>query len=219
LGLDHGADFIRTSTPRIRLYANANRPSRKSRASTGPRSLLTINWLGIVLILCEMDTSPRLVLLNTEQTTAGGAIPIQTTLYFGPSRHLDLDLGCFHLELGGHEPSLEESSLAPFYPDPSQWILAVKHDCESIFVMKTETLLRLAQEWGDAALEWDQWRARVIEVRPGDVKALWISGPRLFCMSGTTFDLEGTRMDVYDFSAQASTRHLETITDKDGAVR
>jgi len=82
--------------------------------------------------------------------------------------------------------------------------------------MKTEVLLRLAQEWGDATLEWEQWRAHSIEVRPGDIESLWVSGPRLFCL---LVDEAEAWVDVYDFSPQASGRHLKTTTDRDGVVQ
>jgi len=121
-----------------------------------------------------------------------------------------------HIEQGGHKPSPEESLFAPFFPDTSKRILVIElRECGSIFVMKTEVLLRLAQEWGDATLEWEQWRVHSIEVRPGDIASLWVSGPRLFCLSVD----EEAWVDVYDFSPQASARHLKTTTDRDGVVQ
>ena len=130
--------------------------------------------------------------------------------------HLDLGEVNIHIEQGGHKPSPEESSLAPFFPDTSQRIFIIEfRECASIFVIKTEVLLRLAQEWGGTTLEWEQWRAHGIEVRAGDIAALWVSGPRLFCASVAA----ETWIDVYDFSPQASAGHLETTTDRDGMVR
>ena len=156
------------------------------------------------------------MLTNTEQTTVVGSTLTQTTFHFGPLGHLGRGMVYLRIEQGSHRPSPEEILLAPFFPDPSQRLLAIElRNCGSAFVMKTEVLLRLAQEWGDVALEWEQWRAHSIEVRPGDVSNLWISGPRLFCMTGP----RGKRMDVYDFSPQASARHLETTTDRDGMVQ
>ena len=156
------------------------------------------------------------MLTNTEQTTVDGSTLTQTTFHFDGRKHLDPGEEIIHIEQGGHKPSPEESLLAPFFPDPSQRILAVElHNRGSVFVIKTEVLLKLAQEWGGGVLEWEQWRTHGIEVRPGDVSNIWISGPRLFCMTGP----ERSQMDVYDFSPQASARHLKTTIDKDGMVQ
>lgn len=178
-------------------------------------------WLAIALASRKMATSPQLLLLSTEQTTTGGATPVRTIFNFDPLEHLDLEVGCLHLELGGHKPSREESLFASFYPDTSQRILAVKfRNPGSIFVVRTEILIRMSQERGDTTLQWEQWKAHGIEIRPGDVITdLWVSGPRLFCMCGEAFHPEGTRMDVYDFSPQVSAKHLETTTDGGGRVQ
>ena len=109
---------------------------------------------------------------------------------------------------------------APFYPDPSKRVLAVDlPGCGSTFVMKTEVLLGLARDRGGEFLEWEQWNAHRIEVQVGDVVTLWVSGPRLFCIPLDVADVEETRMDVYDFSAQASARYLKLTTDGGGAGR
>ena len=60
-------------------------------------------------------------------------------------------------EIGGQEASPEEDLFAPFYQDPSQRISAIKvykHSHTSIFVVKIESLLGLAREWGGTELEW-----------------------------------------------------------------
>ena len=119
-----------------------------------------------------------------------------------------------HIEQGGHKPSPEESLLAPFFPDPSQRILVIQF-CGSVFVMKTEVLLRLAQERGGAALEWEQWKTHTIEVQTEGVANFWVSGPRLFGVSS----INEIWMDVHDFSPRASARYLETITGRDGVVQ
>ena len=178
-------------------------------------------WLAFVLSSREAVPWPRLVLLNTEPT-GGGTAPIQTTFHFDPREHPHLEVAYLCVEPGGHEPSPEEGLFAPFYPDASQRVLAVHlRGCESILVLKTEELLRLARERGGAALEWEQWRVRGIEVWPrdADVVDLWVSGPRLFFIARDTFGADEIWMDVYDFSAQASTRNLETTTDWDGTVQ
>ena len=83
--------------------------------------------------------------------------------------------------------------------------------------MKTEALLRLAQEHGGEALEWEQWNAHRIEVQTGYFTALWISGSRLFCTPLQAANVEV--MDVYDFSVQASARYLKLPINGGGAGR
>ena len=156
------------------------------------------------------------MLTDTEQTTVVGSTVTQTTFHFDRRKHLDLADVNLYIEQGGHKPSPEESLLAPFFPDPSQRILVIElRQWGAVFVMKTEVLLRLAQEWGGGALEWEQWKGHGIGVRPRDVADIWVSGPRLFCVSAA----EETWMDVYDFSPQASSRHLGTTTHRGGVPR
>ena len=159
------------------------------------------------------------MLLNTEQTTTGGVLPTQTTFGFDPYERLDLGKVYLHLELGGHKPSHEERLLAPFYPDASQRLLvAVFPEHGSALVMKTEALLRLAQERGGTALEWEQWNAHVIEVLPGNIEALCVSGPRLFCIVPDS-EVDGVWVWVYDFSARASVMSLDRVTYEGGRVQ
>ena len=145
-----------------------------------------------------------------------GQTQAQTTFHFDPDGHLDVDNICLHLDRGGNKSSPEESLLAPFYQDASQRIVTVELDqCDSIFVMKTEVLLELAREQGDANLEWEQRKAHAAEVQSSAMN-FRVSGPRLFCACWPEDQDARTRLDVYDFSARVSARHMKTATDKDG---
>ena len=161
------------------------------------------------------------MLLNTEQATTDDAALAQTTFHFDPDAHLNLKIAYLHLDQGGHKPSREEGLLAPFYPDTSQRVLAVQfHDYhQSVFAMKTEILLRLAQGRGGTDVYWAQWGAHTVEILPETPDALWISGPRLFRAFGAELEDDRAWIDVYDFSAQGSARRLEERTNRDDVVQ
>jgi len=177
--------------------------------------------LAILIASCEPGATPQLVHLNTEQATTDDTVFVQTTFHFDPHAHLNLKIIYLHLDQGGHKPSREEGSLAPFYPDTSQRVLAVEfYDYhQSVFVMKTEVLLGLAQGRGGADIYWAQWGTHTVEIRPGTPDVFWISGPRLFCAFCTEPEDDKAWLDVYDFSAQGSVRCLEERTKRDGTAR
>jgi len=139
----------------------------------------------------------------------------QTTFHFD---HLDVDAVRLQLDQGGYKPSPEEASLAPFYQDASQRVLAVEfYSYESAFVMKTEALLKLARERGGADLEWEQWNAHAVEVQTRGGIVLWVSGPRVFYICRTGQANGETWMNVHDFSPRESARCVETVTNsRDG---
>ena len=152
----------------------------------------------------------RLVLLNTEQTV-NDPEQAQTTflLEYHGIRHLETF--CLHLDQGGHEPTPEEDSLAPFYQNPSRRILALELSDEDIYVIKTEVLLELARERRGAELVWEQWRAHIVMVNCHDTAFLWVSGPRLFCARCIDTG-ENAWVDVYDFSPRTSARKMGEVT-------
>ena len=177
-------------------------------------------WLSLVLDQCEPDTSSSLVLLNTEQATTGDPGPTRTVFHFDPHEHQFLGVIS---DRGGYDPSPEEVLLAPFYQDTSQRIFAMmvlKGFDSSIFVMKTEVLLKLAREWGGTDLEWEQWGTHAVQVLSVELSDPWVSGSRLLCTrSFGRIDVRA-RVSVYDFSPRASARYVEIATEDDGkAVR
>ena len=54
---------------------------------------------------------------------------------------------------------------------------AHKRSHTSIFVVKMEVLLGLAQKWGGADRGWEQWRTHVVEVLPGGKSDSWVDSP------------------------------------------
>lgn len=73
---------------------------------------------------------------------------------------------------------------SPFYPDPSQRILALSiarnHTCH---VINAELLLELAQRWENQEIGWDKWRNHTTEVVVGDYVRMWITGCQLFSIT------------------------------------
>ena len=154
-----------------------------------------------------------LMLLNTEQATADDMNQTRTVFHFNIQQDLPIHGVRLHFNRGGYKPSPEEDLLAPFYRDPSQQIVAVElHNPthKSVFVMKIDILLKLARECGGADLKLEQLRAHMVEILPRDHHAdLWVSGSRLFRIC-RRWDNRKMWMDVFDFSARASTRQLGT---------
>ena len=140
----------------------------------------------------------------------------QTTFWLDTDEDRHVGPSYLHLDEGGHEPTPEEDSLAPFYQDPSQRTLAVEFPRgRSVFVMKTEVLLELARERGGTELGWWQWKAHVVEFPVDNTEFLWVSGPRLFCIQR---DHWGPWLDVYDFSPRASALHIEEAVNDEGEI-
>ena len=171
-------------------------------------------WLAFVLASPESGVLPRLVLLNTEQRVDDPKLA-QTTFRLDTHKDRYVETFCLHLDQGGHEPTPEEDSLAPFYQDPSQRMLALEfRRGRSVFVVKTEVLLELARERGGAELGWEQWRAHVVEVISHDTsESLWISGSRLFCVRE---DCGDAQVYVYDFSPRGSAGCIRKVAHDDG---
>ena len=142
---------------------------------------------------------------------------MQTTFFFDPSEHKDMTISHLNSEHGGYEPSQEDAQFAPFYPDSSQRVLVVEPmGCVGFYAVKTEALLRLAQERKGEDLQWGEWKAHSTWVFCDlEATSFWVSGPLLFCVAPTQF-LQ-IAMEVYDFSAQAYARCMKMI--KDGTAK
>ena len=69
---------------------------------------------------------------------------------------------------GEYQPSPQDTLSAPFYPDPSQRILALslEHRC-GFYVIKAEVLLRLARERFGEVVRWEEWRPYLVETAEG----------------------------------------------------
>ena len=149
--------------------------------------------------------------LNTKQATADDEEFAQTTFYYDSPGDKSSTVPSFDFDLGGRVPSCEDELFAPFYPDPSQRVLAVVFfGC--IIVAKIEALLKLARERKGEHLQWAEWQTHVTKVRrDGYTSRLWVSGPRLCCA-----ELTGsgeTSIDVYDFGARACAECRESFED------
>ena len=174
-------------------------------------------WLALIVASCGPAAAPRLVLIDTEQTLIDHSTLTQTTFHFDPHEHSGVDTIRLYLDQGGHKPSVEEASFAPFYQDASQRLLAVElRSYGSTFVVKAEVLFKLARERGGADLEWEEWKAHAAEIQTRDATIIWISGPRVLCICLTEGPDWGSWMDVHDFSPRELARCMETVTDSKG---
>ena len=95
-------------------------------------------------------------------------------------------------------------------PDASQRLLVVEFLNHNLSVMKAETLLRLAQEWKDRDVPWEEWEDHATWVtRDTRDSHLWVSDPRLCCVF--FHGIRQPHIDVYDFSPRTSLNYTETI--------
>ena len=138
---------------------------------------------------------------------------MQTTFSFDPYGPEGLGLPKLICDLGVYEPSGRNDLFVPFYPDASQRVLVVTVlTCPGFLVIKTDALLRLAQERKGKCLRWGQWQAYTTRVsRDQEAISLWVSSPLVFCVTphrGVQISIQ-----VYDFSARASATYLKSVED------
>ena len=165
------------------------------------------SWLLVLRDGTEPSTGPQgLIFLNSKQAPL-----TQTTFCYDPSEYVGMAVRDLVSDPGGYRPSPEDERFAPFYPDPSQRVFVVETtDYAGFLVMKTEVLLRLAQEREGEDLRWEEWGAYMTRIsRNQEITSLWVSGPLLFCVYSA--GSEETMMDVYDFSARASARYAKMV--------
>ena len=148
----------------------------------------------------------------------------QTSFFFHPTHHGDAEyaqplLGPY----GQHAPLLDESLVStPFYPDPSQRILAICFMWGVCCVINVEALLKLARDREEEDIRWDEWGLDTIEVHVGETKNIvqtWVSGCRLFTVA--LFEDgeddkggEPSCLRIFDLSPAGRTKHLEKRTDR-----
>ena len=117
------------------------------------------------------------------------------------------------VEDGGHEPSPQDTLVAPFYPDPSQRILGVSVEIEDCLVMKIETFLELAREREGGEFQWEEWSPHLLEARmerkPHTIPLgrSWVCGSRLFRVASTRAGYEAS-LYVFDFSPRGRMKHF-----------
>lgn len=111
-----------------------------------------------------MEEAPNLVLLDTSILVDFPAVPRQVRFLCDP-RYGDMCVRVLAEEAGHNDFSGVIGGDAPFYPDPSQRVLALlfymrgdaSGEVQGICVVRSETLLRLAEEIGEGVIGWDVW--------------------------------------------------------------
>lgn len=124
-------------------------------------------------------------------------------------------------DAGGRKPSPQDILSAPFYPDPSQRILALfPEPWTGFYVTKVETLLKIARERAGEEIRWEEWNSYLIETTWGTHCSTtyhwgyWVSGFRLFSSFVDWQDHHRSRnLRVYDFSPHASMKFLHQADD------
>ena len=157
--------------------------------------------------------SSGLLLLDTERVSL---MTPTWTRFRGPVS--SRNLACL-FDTGGYKPSPQDTLAAPFYPDPSQRILALYMKSQGgLHVVKIETLLRLAMGRVGEEIQWEEWKSCLIETIPhGTPDAAyylgsWVSGFRLFSAS-VVLGESACNLCVYDFSPHASMKFLRSPGD------
>ena len=155
---------------------------------------------------------PRLDIFDTNQGTDGK--PTQTSFYLS-TIHDVARFSYLVSEPCGHVPSPDELMTAPFYPDPTQRILALCYNSPGrCFVINVELLLELAREREGQYVGWEEWVLHTIEVQVGPPDHIWVSGCQLYCTVSDVADEENdesSHLQIYDFSHAGRSKHLHTL--------
>ena len=103
-----------------------------------------------------------------------------------------------------YAPSPDELKAAPFYPDPSQRILALCFGgTHKLVVIKTELLLQLAQEWRKRSVSWGEW-GETVQVDGGGKFSVWISGCQMFIIHKNPGPFA---LQIYDFGQESNSKN------------
>ena len=152
----------------------------------------------------------RIQLLHVFDTECrAGLKPVQTSFIFQPTPSGSWI--CLLSEPCSHAPSPDELIAAPFYPDPSQRIVALTLDGVKWFTINTGVSLELGQKWRDRCVEWCEWN-KIIDVQVGEISRCdypRVSRCRLFCVVPGSTDREIYYLQVYDFSRGSRTKNLD----------
>jgi len=140
--------------------------------------------------------SERLHVFDTERRSP----PEQTTFCLS---EIPLYLS---LEPCSHAPLPDEVMAAPFYPDPSQRMLALNFNGQRWCTIKTELLLELARKWEGQDVEWCQWGEIVKSRDMSGRDHAWVSGCRLFYLA---FDSATSYLQIHDFSPGSRVKNLD----------
>ena len=138
---------------------------------------------------------PNLVLLDASVPEASSAKSRDVRFVCDPRRR-GMSVKVMAEEAGWSDPSGVIGQDVPFYPDPSQRVIALMFHgadapdkAQSICVVRPATLLRLAREQGGGVVEWDAWEKFAVTLDMDEV-----SRPR----SSTKFSISGSRFVMVD---------------------
>ena len=176
----------------------------------GDNCLLIAQDLGSSGRKCE--AALKLLLLDPSVKRDSPATPPEVTLLCDPRfrggwARVLAEEGSYNSFSEGMGPHI------PFHPDPSQRVLALMFlvhgnlfgRVQSICVVQSETLLRLARERGEGVIEWDAWGKYTIAPEMDDVPGS--TGFPIYSISGSRFvrvdtatTREWVKVRMYDLS-------------------
>ena len=158
----------------------------------------------------DHDASQGLLVFDTERVSH--VAPTQTRFHSAASSRRWIPF----FEASGYNPSPRDILSAPFYPDPSQRILALSMGPQWGFhVIKVERLLRFARERAGEEIQWEEWKQYLFETVsqgiPDGIYYLgsWVSGFR-FISAFIAWGDGGCTLRVYDFSPRGSMKFLHS---------
>ena len=171
------------------------------------------------------EEGPTVILLDTSIRTDSPAVPRQVRFVCDPCcrgmRVRVMAEGAGYSDFCG----VMEQDI-PFFPDPSQRVLALlflpeQGEIRSICVVRSETLLRLAKETGEGVVEWDTWRDFTVSPDPAEIRdasnaEYSVSGSR-FVRIDTSNAGKLARIKVYDLS-HWSRQYLDAEPEGDGEM-
>jgi hypothetical protein len=111
-----------------------------------------------------VEEAPNLILLDASILADSLAVPRQVRFVCDP-RYRGMRVMVVAEEAGYSDFSGVMGQDVPFYPDPSQRVLALlffsrkdlSNKVQGICVVHSETLIRLAEEIGEGVIGWDMW--------------------------------------------------------------
>ena len=176
-----------------------------------------------------LDNPPRLRIFDTRRWTVHNRI--ETTFYFS-SDHKASPYFQLWLESHSFTPSMDELITAPFYPDPSQYALALNTGGPGgCYAVNTMLFLRLVRGREGKDVMWEEWAPCTFQISVDEdrIKFIRVSGCRLFLVetgegnSAATFDdpdghgrpriTDPVHLRIYDFSHAGRAKHLVHVAD------
>ena len=172
-----------------------------------------------------VEEAPNLVLLDVSSSAGPPTRPREVRFVCGP-HHRGMPVRIITEVAGSGDSSGMLEQDVPFYPDPSQRVLALLFfrgfDCsggaQEIRVVRSEILLRLAREQREGIVEWDVWEEFTVTL---DTYELPGTNPHAkYSVSGSRLVVVDTggrwgKIGVYDLS-HWSRQYPDTRLDEGG---